>query len=176
MPPSQASTPASHSTKDSGVGLQYPGTSPPRRGCSQVRKEDLPRSRGCWVYSPVRNRLHKTNLDKAGRAKEDREGNEEAHAHKDPPFVPPPGTVIYTVLPDGAPLPEGTVAYGPPPAAANGGSIAPGSVIYGPPPVGAQVVYGLLPPNFTVPLIPFGDLHCNVPKHHDLVRYRVAGL
>uniref|UniRef100_A0A669Q6V6 Centriolin n=1 Tax=Phasianus colchicus TaxID=9054 RepID=A0A669Q6V6_PHACC len=116
MPPSQASTPASHSTKDSGVGLQCPGTSPPRRGCSQVRKEDLPRARGCWVYSPVRNRLYKTNLDKA----------------------------------------------------ANGGSIAPGSVIYGPPPVGAQVVYGLLPPNFTIPLIPSGDLHCNVPKHHDL--------
>uniref|UniRef100_A0A8C3Q1N8 Centriolin n=1 Tax=Chrysolophus pictus TaxID=9089 RepID=A0A8C3Q1N8_CHRPC len=163
MPPSQASTPASHSTKDSGVGLQCPGTSPPRRGCSQVRKEDLPRSRGCWVYSPVRNRLYKTNL-----GKEDSEGNEEAHAHKDLPFVPPPGTVMYTVLPDGAPLPQGTVAYGPPPAAANGGSIAPGSVIYGPPPVGAQVVYGLLPPNFTIPLIPFGDLHCNVPKHHDL--------
>uniref|UniRef100_A0A669QQ76 Centriolin n=1 Tax=Phasianus colchicus TaxID=9054 RepID=A0A669QQ76_PHACC len=163
MPPSQASTPASHSTKDSGVGLQCPGTSPPRRGCSQVRKEDLPRARGCWVYSPVRNRLYKTNLDK-----EDSEGNEEAHAHKDLPFVPPPGTVMYTVLPDGAPLPQGTVAYGPPPAAANGGSIAPGSVIYGPPPVGAQVVYGLLPPNFTIPLIPSGDLHCNVPKHHDL--------
>ncbi|XP_031457759.1 centriolin isoform X2 [Phasianus colchicus] len=168
MPPSQASTPASHSTKDSGVGLQCPGTSPPRRGCSQVRKEDLPRARGCWVYSPVRNRLYKTNLDKAGRVKEDSEGNEEAHAHKDLPFVPPPGTVMYTVLPDGAPLPQGTVAYGPPPAAANGGSIAPGSVIYGPPPVGAQVVYGLLPPNFTIPLIPSGDLHCNVPKHHDL--------
>uniref|UniRef100_A0A8C2TD22 Centriolin n=1 Tax=Coturnix japonica TaxID=93934 RepID=A0A8C2TD22_COTJA len=163
MPPSQASTPASHSTKDSGVGLRCPGTSPPRRGCSQVRKEDLPRSRGCWVYSPVRNKLHKTNLDK-----DDNEGNEEAHAHKDPPVVPPPGTVIYTVLPDGAPLPQGTVAYGPPPAAANGGSIAPGSVVYGPPPVGAQVVYSLLPPNFTVPLIPFGDLHCNVPKHRDL--------
>uniref|UniRef100_A0A669Q9C6 Centriolin n=1 Tax=Phasianus colchicus TaxID=9054 RepID=A0A669Q9C6_PHACC len=154
MPPSQASTPASHSTKDSGVGLQCPGTSPPRRGCSQVRKEDLPRARGCWVYSPVRNRLYKTNLDKG-----------ESH---DLPFVPPPGTVMYTVLPDGAPLPQGTVAYGPPPAAANGGSIAPGSVIYGPPPVGAQVVYGLLPPNFTIPLIPSGDLHCNVPKHHDL--------
>ncbi|POI34588.1 hypothetical protein CIB84_001660 [Bambusicola thoracicus] len=104
----------------------------------------------------------------AGRVKEDTERNEEAHAHKDPPFVPPPGTVIYTVLPDGAPLPQGTVAYGPPPAAADGDSIAPGSVIYGPPPVGAQVVRGLLPPNFTVPLIPFGDLHCNVPKHHDL--------
>lgn len=113
---------------------------------------------------------------KAGRAEEDSEGNVEARAHKDLPFVPPPGTVIYTALPDGAPLPQGTVAYGPPPAAANGGSIAPGSVIYGPPPVGAQVVYGLLPPNFTVPLIPFGDLRCNVPKHHDLVRHRVAGL
>uniref|UniRef100_A0A803YKT4 Centriolin n=1 Tax=Meleagris gallopavo TaxID=9103 RepID=A0A803YKT4_MELGA len=163
MPPSQASTPASHSTKDSGVGLQCPGTSPPRRGCSQVRKEDLPRSRGCWVYSPVRNKIHKTNLDKG-----ESQGNVEARAHKDLPFVPPPGTVIYTALPDGAPLPQGTVAYGPPPAAANGGSIAPGSVIYGPPPVGAQVVYGLLPPNFTVPLIPFGDLRCNVPKHHDL--------
>uniref|UniRef100_A0A8C2TFG5 Centriolin n=1 Tax=Coturnix japonica TaxID=93934 RepID=A0A8C2TFG5_COTJA len=158
MPPSQASTPASHSTKDSGVGLRCPGTSPPRRGCSQVRKEDLPRSRGCWVYSPVRNKLHKTNLDKG-----------ESHDLRVyPPVVPPPGTVIYTVLPDGAPLPQGTVAYGPPPAAANGGSIAPGSVVYGPPPVGAQVVYSLLPPNFTVPLIPFGDLHCNVPKHRDL--------
>ncbi|XP_021269756.1 centriolin isoform X2 [Numida meleagris] len=168
MPPSQASTPASHSTKDSGVGLQCPGTSPPRRGCSQVRKEDLPRSRGCWVYSPVRTRLYKTDPDKARRTKEDGEGNEEARAHKDPPFVPPPGAVIYTVLPDGAPLPHGTVAYGPPPAAANGASVAPGSVIYGPPPVGAQVVYGLLPPNFTVPLIPFGELHCNVPKHRDL--------
>ncbi|NXI61404.1 CNTRL protein, partial [Anseranas semipalmata] len=168
MPSSQASTPASHSTKDSGVGLLCPGTSPPRRGCGQVRKKDLPSPSGCWVYSPVRNRLYKTNSDKARKAKEDREGNEEAHDCKDPPFVPPPGTVIYTVLPNGAPVPQGTVVYGPPPAAANGSSIAPGSVVYGPPPVGAQVVYGPLPPNFTVPLIPIGVLHCNVPEHHDL--------
>ncbi|OXB76365.1 UNVERIFIED_CONTAM: hypothetical protein H355_006776, partial [Colinus virginianus] len=168
MPPSQASTPASHSTKDSGVGLQCPGTSPPRRGGSQVRKEELPTSRGCWVYSPVRSRLSKTNADKARRTKEDGEGNEEARAHRELPFVPPPGAVIYTVLPDGAPLPQGTVAYGPPPTAADGGSVAPGSVVYGPPPLGAQIVYGLLPPNFSVPLIPFGDIHCNVPKHRDL--------
>lgn len=66
------------------------------------------------------------------------------------------------------------MVYGPPPAAASGGSVAPGSVIYGPPPVGAQVVYGPLPPNFTVPLIPVGVLHCNVPEHHDLVRYRAV--
>ncbi|XP_065593258.1 centriolin [Cyrtonyx montezumae] len=168
IPPSQASTPASHSTKDSGVGLQCPGTSPPRRGGSQVRKEELPTSRGCWVYSPVRTRLCKTSIDKARRTQEDGEGNEEARAHRELPFVPPPGTVIYTVLPDGAPLPQGTVAYGPPPTAANGGSVAPGSVVYGPPPLGAQIVYGLLPPNFSVPLVPFGDTHCNVPKHRGL--------
>ncbi|NXJ32808.1 CNTRL protein, partial [Ciconia maguari] len=171
MPSSQASTPASRSTKDSGVCLLCSGTSPPRRGCGQdrqCRKEALPNHGGSWVYSPVRNRLYKTNSGKDRRAKEDSEGNEETCAPKDPPFVPPPGTVIYTVLPDGAPVPQGTVVYGPPPAAASGGSIAPGSVIYGPPPVGAQVVYGPLPPNFTVPLIPVGVLHCNVPEHHDL--------
>ncbi|XP_035197800.1 centriolin isoform X2 [Oxyura jamaicensis] len=168
MPSSQASTPASHSTKDSGVGLLCPGTSPHRRGCGQIRKEDLPNPRGRWVYSPVRSRLYKMNPDKARKTKEDNEGNEEAHVHEDPAFVPPPGTVIYTALPNGAPVPQGPVVYGPPPAAANGGSIAPGSVIYGPPPVGAHVVYGPLPPNFTVPLIPVGVLHCNVPEHHDL--------
>lgn len=60
--------------------------------------------------------------------------------------------------------------YGPPPAAVGGGSVAPGSVIYGLPPPGAQVVYVPLPPNFRVPLVPIGVLHCNVPEHHDLVR------
>ncbi|NXL56534.1 CNTRL protein, partial [Chordeiles acutipennis] len=171
LPSSQASTPASRSTKDSGVCLLCSGTSPPRRGCGQdrqCRKEDLPNPGGCWVYSPVRNRLYRTNSGKGKRAKEDSEGNEETRVPKEPPFAPPPGAVIYTVLPDGAPVPQGTVVYGPPPAAASGGSIAPGSVIYGPPPVGAQVVYGPLPPNFTVPLIPVGVLHCNVPEHHDL--------
>ncbi|KAM8995588.1 centriolin isoform 1-T2 [Ara ararauna] len=171
MPSSQASTPASHSTKDSGVCLLCCGTSPPRRGCGEdrhCRKEDLPNQGGCWVYSPLRSRLHKTNSGQDKRAKEESEGMEETRVPKDPHFVPPPGTVIYTVLPDGAPVPQGTVVYGPPPAAASGGSVAPGSVIYGPPPVGAQVVYGPLPPNFTVPLIPVGVLHCNVPEHHDL--------
>ncbi|NWX52660.1 CNTRL protein, partial [Steatornis caripensis] len=171
MPSSQASTPASRSTKDSGVCLLCSGPSLPRRGCGQdrqCRKEDLPSRGGCWVYSPVRNRLYKTNSGKGKRAKEESEGSEETRVPEDPPFVPPPGAVIYTVLPDGAPVPQGTVVYGPPPAAASGGSAAPGSVIYGPPPVGAQVVYGPLPPSFTVPLIPVGVLHCNVLEHHDL--------
>ncbi|NXF85829.1 CNTRL protein, partial [Eubucco bourcierii] len=170
MPSSQTSTPASRSTKDSGICLLC-GTTPPGRGSGQDRqgrKEDLASQGGCRVYSPDRNRLPRKNSGKDRRAKGDGEGNEEAHIPEEPPFVPPPGTVIYTVLPDGSPVPEGTVVYGPPPAAPSGVSVAPGSVIYGPPPVGAQVVYGPLPPNFTVPLIPVGVLHCNVPEHHDL--------
>ncbi|NWI09549.1 CNTRL protein, partial [Crypturellus soui] len=180
-PPSQVSTPASHSTKDSGVGLPCSSTSPPKRGHVQdkhVRKEGLPSPRGCWIYSPVRTRLYKANstkvtffssLPKDRREKDDGGGSEEAYVPKDPPFVPPPGTVIYTVLPDGAPVPQGMVVYGPPPPApANGGSVAPGTVIYGPPPAGAQVVYGPLPASFSVPLIPLGVLHCNVPEHHEL--------
>ncbi|XP_009877699.1 PREDICTED: centriolin, partial [Apaloderma vittatum] len=147
VPASQASTPASCSTKDSGVCLLCSGPSPPRRGCGQGRQEDSPSQGGCWVYSPVRNRLYRTNSGKDGRVKEDGEGNEETHVPEDPPFVPPAGTVIYTVIHD---------------------AVAPGSVIYGPPPAGAPVVYGPLPPNFTVPLIPTGVLHCNVPEHHGL--------
>lgn len=111
---------------------------------------------------------------KDGRAKEDGEGSAGSAVPEGSPFVPPPGTVIYTVLPDGAPAPQGMGVYAPPPAAATGAPVSPGSIIHGPPPVGSQVVYGPLPPNFTVPLIPLGVLHCNVPEHRDLVRTRAA--
>ncbi|XP_015500650.1 centriolin isoform X3 [Parus major] len=170
MPSSQASTPASHSTKDSGVCLGCSGTSSARRGDAQDRpcgQEELP-SQGCLVYSPVRNRLCRANSGKDRRAKEDGEGNAGSPVPEASPFVPPPGTVIYTTLPDGAPAPQGMGVYGPPPAAATGAPLAPGSIIHGPPPLGSQVVCGPLPPNFTVPLIPFGVLHCNVPEHQDL--------
>ncbi|NWT00593.1 CNTRL protein, partial [Mionectes macconnelli] len=171
LPASQASTPASQSTKDSGVCLGCSGSSPSRRGVAQDRprgREDLPSQGGCWVYSPARNRLHKADSGrgKDRRTKEDGEGDAGTPVPEDPPFVPPPGTVIYTALPDGAPAPQGTGVYGPPPAAARGGAVAPGSIIHGPPPVGAQVVYGPLPPN--LPLVALGVLHCNVPEHHDL--------
>ncbi|XP_064891579.1 centriolin isoform X5 [Columba livia] len=162
MPSSQASTPASRSTKDSGVCLLCSGTSLPQRGCGQDGPRgpgDLPQPGGCWVYSPLRNRMYKANSGKDRRAKEDNEGNEETRVPQDPPFVPPPGTVIYTALPDGAPAPQGTVVYGPPPAA----SVAPG-----PAPAGAALLYGPLPPTFAVPLVPMGVLHCNVPEHHQL--------
>ncbi|PKK24376.1 centriolin, partial [Columba livia] len=167
MPSSQASTPASRSTKDSGVCLLCSGTSLPQRGCGQDGPRgtgDLPQPGGCWVYSPLRNRMYKANSGKDRRAKEDNEGNEETRVPQDAPFVPPPGTVIYTALPDGAPAPQGTVVYGPPPAAL----VAPGSVVSGPAPAGAALLYGPLPPAFAVPLVPMGVLHCNVPEHHQL--------
>ncbi|NXR95882.1 CNTRL protein, partial [Hypocryptadius cinnamomeus] len=170
LPSSQASTPASQSTKDSGVCLGCSGTSPSRRRDAQDRpcgREDLP-SQGCCVYSPVRNRLYKANSGKEIRAKEDGEGNARSPVPEASPFVPPPGTVIYTALPDGAPAPQGVGVYGPPPAAATGAPLAPGSIIHGPPPLGSQVVCGPLPPNFTMPLVPLGVLHCNVPEHQDL--------
>lgn len=108
------------------------------------------------------------------RAKEDGEGNAGSPVPEASPFVPPPGAVIYTTLPDGAPPPQGVGVYGPPPAAATGAPVAPGSIIHGPPPLGSQVVCGPLPPNFTVPLVPLGVLLCNVPEHQDLVRARAA--
>uniref|UniRef100_A0A8D2QVJ7 Uncharacterized protein n=1 Tax=Zosterops lateralis melanops TaxID=1220523 RepID=A0A8D2QVJ7_ZOSLA len=173
MPSSQVSTPASHSTKDSGVCLGCSGTSPARRGDAQDRpcgREDLP-SQGCWVYSPVRNRLYKAN---SAKGESDGEGTAGSPVPEASPFVPPPGTVIYTALPDGAPAPQGVGVYAPPPAAAPGAPLTPGSIIHGPPPLGSQVVYGPLPPNFTVPLLPLGVLHCNVLEHQDLVRARAA--
>lgn len=108
------------------------------------------------------------------RAKEDGEGTAGSPVPEASPFVPPPGTVIYTALPDGAPAPQGVGVYAPPPAAAPGAPLTPGSIIHGPPPLGSQVVYGPLPPNFTVPLLPLGVLHCNVLEHQDLVRARAA--
>lgn len=104
------------------------------------------------------------------RAKEDGEGNAGSPVPEASPFVPPPGTVIYTALPDGAPAPQGVGVSGSLPAA----PAAPGSTIHGPAPLGSQVVCGPLPPNFTVPLIPLGVLLCNVPEHQDLVRTRAA--
>ncbi|NWX29319.1 CNTRL protein, partial [Notiomystis cincta] len=166
LPPSQASTPASHSTKDSGVCLGCSGTSPARRGGAEDR-EDLP-SQGCWVCSPVRNRLFKANSGKGKRAKEDGEGNAGSPVPDGFSFVPAPGTVIYTALPGGAPAPQGMGVYSPPPAAATGAPAAPGPIIHGSSPVGSQVVHGPLPPNFTVPLVPLGVLHCNVPEHREL--------
>ncbi|XP_053328761.1 centriolin isoform X2 [Spea bombifrons] len=162
--PSNTSGPDSTSTKDSGVGLQYPMTSSPaRRTCSPMRYPKKEGAAGHWVYTPLRQGLHRW---RTGRGDGD-DGETQSDCSVPGHFVPPPGSVIYTVFPDGAPAPQGTVIYAPPPP---GGSrpVAPGTVIYGPPPVGTQVVYGPPPAHFAVPVIPAGVLHCNVPTHHNL--------
>ncbi|NXL99826.1 CNTRL protein, partial [Tyrannus savana] len=161
LPASQVSTPASQSTKDSGVCLGCSGSSPPRRGGAQDRprgREDLPSQGGCWVYSPARSGVSRADggTDKDRRAKEDGEGNAGTPLPEDPPFIPSPGTVIYTALPDGAPAPQGTGVS----AAPSGAAVAPGSISHGPPAPGAPLVFG--------PLLPLGVLHCNVPDHHEL--------
>lgn len=58
-------------------------------------------------------------------------------------------------------LPDGTVPSGFP--------IGSSTVLYGPPPDGTRVVYGPPPGSLSVPLVPNGTLHCNVPGHQDLV-------
>lgn len=85
-------------------------------------------------------------------------------------FMPPPGSVIYTLMPDGSPVPQGTVVYGLPPAPAGGGQPSATTLVYGSPPAGVQLVYSPLPANYSVPLVPVGVLHCNIPEHRDLVR------
>ncbi|KAM5145706.1 centriolin [Mantella aurantiaca] len=155
------------STKDSGVSLHYPLTSSPARWkgghCRHSKKEKLSTpAMGHWVYSPFRHGHHRCQRD------DEVDGGSHSDSNALPcHFVPPPGSVIYTVFPDGTPVPQGTVIYGPPPPSTER-SVAPGTVVYGPPPTGTQFVYGPPPPQFTIPVIPTGVLHCNVSTHHNL--------
>ncbi|XP_021566921.1 centriolin [Carlito syrichta] len=176
MPPPPSSKVSSHSsqaTKDSGVGLKYTASTPirkPRPG-QQDGKEGSgpPPASGYWVYSPIRTRLHKSFPDRDADSGGESQEESELYDQEEPPFVPPAGYMMYTVLPDGSPVPQGMALYAPPPPLPNNSRpLTPGTVVYGPPPVGAPVVYGPPPPNFSVPLIPMGVLHCNVPEHHNL--------
>ncbi|KAJ1059145.1 hypothetical protein K5549_007946 [Capra hircus] len=174
MPPPSSSKVSSHSsqaTKDSGVGLKYTASTPIRKP-QQDGKEDgaPPAASGYWVYSPIRSGLHKSfpNKEDADSGGESREESE-LDDHDDRPFVPPSGYLMYTVFPDGSPVPQGMALYAPPPPLPNSSQpLTPGTVVYGPPPAGAPIVYGPPPPSFSVPLIPVGVLHCNVPEHHAL--------
>ncbi|XP_068105155.1 centriolin isoform X2 [Hyperolius riggenbachi] len=153
------------STKDSGISVHYPMTSSPaRRKSSQHRPSRkqtfVSPASGHWVYSPFRQHPCHRGDGVDGGTHSDSDG-------APCPLAPPPGSVIYTVFPDGTPVPQGTVIYGPPPPS-TGTPVASGTVIYGPPPLGTQFVYGPPPPHFTVPVIPAGILHCNVSAHHNL--------
>uniref|UniRef100_A0A5F4W7I3 Centriolin n=1 Tax=Callithrix jacchus TaxID=9483 RepID=A0A5F4W7I3_CALJA len=176
MPPPPSSKVSSHSsqaTKDSGVGLKYTASTPvgkPRPG-QQDGKEGSgpPPASGYWVYSPIRSGLHKLFPNRDADSGGDSQEESELDDREEPPFVPPPGYMMYTVLPDGSPVPQGMALYAPPPPLPNNSRpLTPGTIVYGPPPAGGPMVYGPPPTNFSVPLIPVGVLHCNVPEHHHL--------
>ncbi|XP_034969295.2 centriolin isoform X1 [Zootoca vivipara] len=159
-PSSQTSTPASQSIKDSGVGLQCPMLTPIKKGQSKKECSMSPAAKGCWVHAPGRSDLQDSPSN--GGIQE----NGEVKIHSASSFVPPPGPIIYTLLPDGAPAPPTTVVCGPPsPVSANGGPLAATTVIYGSCPAGAQLVYSPLPANCSMS---FGTHHCNIPEHHNL--------
>uniref|UniRef100_A0A8C3YJV4 Centriolin n=1 Tax=Catagonus wagneri TaxID=51154 RepID=A0A8C3YJV4_9CETA len=173
MPPPSSSKVSSHSsqaTKDSGVGLKYAASTPLRKP-PQDGKEDSapPPASGYWVYSPIRSGLHKSFSNRDADSGGDSQEESGLDDHEDRPFVPPPGYMMYTVFPDGSPVPQGVALYAPPPPLPNSSRpLTPGTVVYGPPPAGVPIVCGPPPPNFCVPLIPVGVLHCNVPEHHNL--------
>ncbi|XP_059513773.1 centriolin isoform X4 [Myotis daubentonii] len=176
MPPPSSSKVSSHSsqaTKDSGVGLKYAASTPirkPHPGRSD-RKEGSgpPPASGYWVYSPIRSGLHKSFPNRDADSRGDSPEESELDDQEEHPFVPPPGYMIYTVFPDGSPVPQGMALYAPPPPLPNNSQpFTPGTVVYGPPPSGVPIVYGPPPPNFSIPLIPMGMLHCNVPEHRNL--------
>ncbi|XP_019503792.1 PREDICTED: centriolin isoform X3 [Hipposideros armiger] len=176
MPPPSSSKVSSHSsqaTKDSGVGLKCTASTPIRK--PQPGQQDgqegsgPPPASGYWVYSPIRSGLHKSFSNRDADSGGDSQEDSELDDREDLPFVPPPGYMLYTVFPDGSPVPQGMALYAPPPPLpSNSQPLTPGTVVYGPPPAGAPIVYGPPPPNFSVPFIPMGVLHCNVPEHHNL--------
>ncbi|XP_051022896.1 centriolin isoform X1 [Acomys russatus] len=174
MPPppssSKVSSHSSQATKDSGLGLKYTASTPLRKQHPehQEKKDSsgpLPSS-GYWVYSPIRHRLLREDADSGGDSQEESRLDDQ----EEPLFVPPPGYVMYTVLPDGSPVPQGMALYAPsPPLPNNSQPLAPGTVVYGPPPAGAPIIYGPPPANFAVPYIHVGVQHCSIPEHHNLV-------
>ncbi|XP_045152487.1 centriolin isoform X2 [Echinops telfairi] len=172
-PSSKVSSHSSQATKDSGVGLKCTASTPIRKPhpAQQDGKEGSgpPPAAGYWVYSPIRSGLYKSFSNRDEDSGGDSEEDSDPDDREEPPFVPPSGYMMYTVFPDGSPVPQGTALYAPPPPLPNNSRpLTPGTVVYGPPPAGAPFVYGPPPPNFSVPLIPMGVLHCNVPEHHNL--------
>ncbi|XP_029392331.1 centriolin isoform X10 [Mus pahari] len=176
MPPAPSSKVSSHSsqaTKDSGLGLKYTASTPLRKPQPGQQEEKdssgpLPAS-GYWVYSPIRSTLHKSFSKREDADSGDSQEESGLDDQEEPPFVPPPGYIMYTVLPDGSPVPQGVALYAPSPPLSNlSHPLTPSTVVYGPPPAGAPIIYGPPPANFAVPLVPAGVQHCNIPEHHNL--------
>ncbi|KAF4074479.1 hypothetical protein AMELA_G00239790 [Ameiurus melas] len=155
----------SQATQDSGLGSQYvPSPDRGKRFRSQQHKERRPCSNsGYWVYSPYPHDQHTYGKGESSYRNSDSESDENGDGETN--FTPPPGSITYTMPPDGTHLPPGMVIYAPP---VPGLAIGPGAVFYGPPPEGLRLVYGPPPSGLHIPLIPNGTLHCNVPGHQDM--------
>ncbi len=80
-------------------------------------------------------------------------------------FMPPSVSAGFT-LPDGTAFPPGSFIYNHP---VPGLPIGSSTVLYGLPSDGGRLLYGPPPSNVTIPLVPSGMLHCNMPGHQDLV-------
>ncbi|XP_048046039.1 centriolin isoform X1 [Megalobrama amblycephala] len=161
--PSNQNAPSlgSQGTQDSGLGFVHP-QSPERgrwSGHRAQREKRPPVNGGYWVYSPHLHAQGKRDAQMfrdSGR-ESDMDGTR---------FTPPSGSAGFT-LPDGTAFPSGSFIYSHPVHGLPNGS---STVFYGPPPDGARLVYGPPPSNLTIPLVPSGTLHCNVPGHQDLER------
>ncbi|KAK6313585.1 hypothetical protein J4Q44_G00169320 [Coregonus suidteri] len=177
--PSSTNAPSfgSQGTQDSGLGSQYPSS--PDKGHRSSRRRGVRRDRGpqpgggYWVYSPP---AHTSSHTYRGRGEVRDSGGESDVADCSSSgtgtgdhFSHPPGSAIYTMLPDRSPLPPGSVIYAPPAASL---AVSPGTVIYGPPPQGAHLVYGPSPSSLSGPMLgvslPTGVLHCNMPGHQEM--------
>ncbi|XP_067294103.1 centriolin isoform X2 [Pseudorasbora parva] len=161
--PSNQNAPSlgSQGTQDSGLSSVHP-PSPERgrrSGHRAHRQKRPPINGGYWVYSPRPHTHGKRDAQMfrdSGR-ESDMEGTR---------FTPLSGSAGFT-QPDGTAFPPGSFIYSHPvPGHPTGSS----TVFYGPPPDGARLVYGPPPSNLTIPLVPSGTLHCNVPGHQDLER------
>uniref|UniRef100_A0A803STE6 Centriolin n=1 Tax=Anolis carolinensis TaxID=28377 RepID=A0A803STE6_ANOCA len=146
---SQTSTPGSQSTKDSGVSLQCPTSTPIQKGLGESKASKKEPSTYCRTQ--IRSAVFQYSGDQE-------EGEQNIHGVSS--FVAPPGPAVYTLPPDGVP-----VAFAP----GNGGILAPATAMQSSPPVGSQLLcYTPVPANCPVPLLPVGMLHCNIPEHHNL--------
>ncbi|XP_016341825.1 centriolin-like [Sinocyclocheilus anshuiensis] len=164
--PSNQNAPSfgSQGTQDSGLD-SVPPQSPERgrrSGHGAHRERRPPINRGYWVYSPHphAHRKRDAQMFRDSGRESDIEGVSGTR------FTPPSVSAVFT-LPDGTAFPPGSFIYNHP---VPGLPIGSSTVLYGPPPDGARLVYGPPPSNLTIPLVPSGTLHCNVPGHQDLER------
>ncbi|KAK2911620.1 hypothetical protein Q8A67_003753 [Cirrhinus molitorella] len=164
--PSNQNAPSfgSQGTHDSGLGSVHPQS--PERGRRPShrahRERRPPVNGGYWIYSPTphANGKRDAHMFRDSGRESDIEGVSGTR------FTPPSGSAGFTV-PEGTAFPPGSFIYNHP---VPGLPIGSSTVLYGPPPDGARLVYGPPPSNLTIPLVPNGTLHCNVPGHQDLER------